>query len=75
MANKVTCELFIAINEEGDWSVATDESDALSTLQDEQGGYQCRVVKVSVKIEPPVMAETEIDVPAEAVHIAEGKVA
>jgi hypothetical protein len=66
MANKVTCELFVALNEDGDWVVTDDESTALEKLAEDQGGYHARVVKVVVRVAPPVMAEASIDVPDEA---------
>jgi hypothetical protein len=66
MADKVSCEVFIAMNEEGDWVVTNDESEALSKLAEEMGGYHGRVVKVTIRMAPPVMTETECDVPDEA---------
>jgi hypothetical protein len=61
-----TCEIFIAINQDGDWIVTDDETSALETLSLEQGGHHARVVKVKVKVSPPVMAEAEIVIPDEA---------
>jgi hypothetical protein len=66
MTNRVNCEIFIAMNEEGDWIVTHDESDALNQLSNDVGGYQARVVKVTVTMAPPVMAEAEIEIPEEA---------
>jgi hypothetical protein len=63
---KTTCEIYLAMNEDGDWIVTHDESEALSKLAEDAGGYQARVVKLTVKIAPPVMTEAEIDVPGEA---------
>lgn len=57
------CELWIAMNEDGDWIVTTEESDALSDLIENQGGYYARVVKVIVRMTPPVVPETTVDVP------------
>lgn len=62
----IDVELFVAMNEEGDWVVVTDESQALTELGEQQGGYHARVVKVTVKMRPPVMTETAIEVPDEA---------
>ena len=69
--NKVSCEIFLAINEDGDWIVTTDESEALSKLAEDQGGYQGRVVKIVAKMAPPALIETTIDVPDEAGTTAE----
>ena len=66
MTTKETCEIFIAMNEDGDWIVETEESQALSKLAEDCGGYQARVIKVTVKMSPPVMTEAEIEVPDEA---------
>lgn len=66
MADKIDCELWIAMNEGGDWIVISDESEALSELGEQQGGYQARVVKITVKMSPPVMSEAEVTVPDEA---------
>lgn len=63
---QVEIELFIAMNEEGDWIVETDESEALSNLAENQGGYHGRVVKLKVKMTPPKCAEIEVAVPEEA---------
>ena len=53
MAEKVTCEIFIAMNEDGNWIVESEESEALSKLAEDQGGYHARVVKITVKMTPP----------------------
>lgn len=66
-----TCALYIAMNEERDWIVCSDESEALSTLASDCGGYHARVVKVTVRMSPPVMDETTVDVPDEAGHQVE----
>jgi hypothetical protein len=66
MSEKIECTVFIAMNEDGDFVVVTDESDALSTLNDDVGGYSARIVKVVVKMTPPTMTEATVDVPDEA---------
>jgi hypothetical protein len=68
-----TCEIYLAMNEDGDWIVETDESDALSKLADDVGGYHGRVVKIIVKMSPPVMTEAEVTVPDEAGEIVEAE--
>lgn len=55
-----TCEIFLAMNEHGDWVTEYDESDALTKLQEDQGGYHCRIVKVVVHMTPPVMHTAEV---------------
>jgi hypothetical protein len=66
MTDKVTCEIYIAMNEDGDWVVSTDESEALTDLTSDAGGYEARIVKLTVKMAPPVMIEAEVEVPDEA---------
>jgi hypothetical protein len=61
-----TIELFVAINEDSGWVVCTDESEALEKLAEDEGGYHARVVKLIVKMSPPIMTEAEITVPDEA---------
>jgi hypothetical protein len=63
---KIDCEIYIAMNDDGGWIVTTDDSQALSTLAENEGGWLARVVKVTVKMTPPVMAEATADVPDEA---------
>jgi hypothetical protein len=66
MTDKKTCEIYVAMNEDGDWIVETDESEALSKLAEDCGGYHARVVKLTVKMAPPKMAEAVVEVPDEA---------
>jgi hypothetical protein len=74
--SQVTCEIFLAMNEDGDWIVETDESEALSKLAEDAGGYQARVIKITVKMSPPVMAEAEVTIPdddGKVVQIEQGE--
>lgn len=66
MTKKIEVELFIAINEDGDWVVNSDESEVLGQLAEDCGGYQAKVVKVKLSIAPPVMEEVQADVPESA---------
>lgn len=61
-----TAEVFIAMNEDGDYVVVADESDALTKLGEDVGGYQGRVVKITVKMMPPKLTEAEVTVPDDA---------
>jgi hypothetical protein len=63
---KINCEIYLAMNEDGGWIVTNDEGEALSALAENEGGWLARVVKVTVKMAPPVMAEATVDVPDEA---------
>jgi hypothetical protein len=62
----VDITFFVAVNEDGDFSVCSDESDALETLANEQGGYNARVIAVTLKgVELPRTVAVEIQTPAE----------
>lgn len=62
----ISCEIFIAMNEDGGWVVGNDESEMLSKLGDDEGGYHARIVKVVVNMDPPKMDEVTVEVPATA---------
>lgn len=64
--NQIEIEIFVAMNEGGGWIVTNDESDALTILSEDEGGYQARVLKLKVKMAPPKMDEVEVTVPDEA---------
>lgn len=71
MRNTTNIELWVAINEDGDFSVTTDESNALETLANEQGGYHARVIKIELNnVELPGQDVVTIDAPS-----AQGSVA
>lgn len=63
MTDKVSCEIYIAMNEDGGWIVTSDEGDALGQLVENEGGYQARVAKVTVNMAPPSMTEIMLNVP------------
>jgi len=63
---KTTVEIFIAMNEDGDFVVVKEESEALEQLASDCGGYQARVVKLTVKMSPPQATEATVNVPDEA---------
>lgn len=45
----IDIDLFVAVNEEGDYIVCTEESDAIETLANEQGGWHARVIAIRLK--------------------------
>jgi hypothetical protein len=62
----VDITFYVAVNEDGDFAVCTEESDALETLANEQGGYNARVIAVTLKgVELPRTVEVEIQAPPE----------
>lgn len=66
MTKSIDCEIWIAMNEDGDWSVSVDEDDALPELATQQGGYAARVVKITVTMSAPVITEASVTVPDDA---------
>jgi hypothetical protein len=68
MADKVKCELWVAINEDGDYVVSTaDSAEALSDLIENWGANAARVVKLTALIRPPAVEDAEVvDVTDEA---------
>jgi hypothetical protein len=66
----IDCEVYLAMNEDGGWIVTNDESDALTQLSENEGGYQARVVKVTVKMTPPKMTEATVTIADDAGKIA-----
>lgn len=58
MQDKIPCQLWIAMNECGDWIVSAEsDSDAAERLVEEQGGAQCRVARIEIRMRPPVDCE------------------
>jgi hypothetical protein len=57
--NKITIELCVAMNEDGDYAVDTWEAkdNAVEHLRQYYGFTACRLVKLAVAIRPPVAAE------------------
>ncbi len=66
MTDKVQCEFYLAVNEDGGFIVCKDEEDALTKLGEDEGGYHARVVKITAKLTPPQATEAEIDISDEA---------
>jgi hypothetical protein len=67
MAEKVEVDVYISMNEEGGYSVATEAEDAAQSCAEECGGNQLRTVKLVVTMTPPEqMPEAHVDVPDEA---------
>lgn len=55
-------ELWVAMNEHGDWVVVTEESDALNELAAERGGSVARLIKVSLDMTAPTIDEVNVTV-------------
>ena len=64
---KTTVEIWIALNEDGDYIAHTDgPTEARDQLIDDCGGACVKVVKITAKIAKPEVIDAEIDVPDEA---------
>jgi hypothetical protein len=59
-------EVWIAMNEDGEYVVAKDEDDAVDLFNDECGGISRRMIRLRVTMAPPEVAEIDVDVPHEA---------
>lgn len=60
---KSECEIYLAINEDGGWTVSNDSaSDATEQLVENYGGAMVRVVKITALVTPPVLVEATVDV-------------
>jgi hypothetical protein len=63
MSDKHEIEFFLAINEDGDFEMDTDASDARDRLMENFGGVAIRTVKLTARVRLPVVEEVEIDIP------------
>jgi hypothetical protein len=66
MTDKTLVEIYVALNEEGEYAVDTDEEGASTRLMENSGRFRCRIIKINAKIAPPVLIEADVDVPDEA---------
>jgi len=73
--SRVLLEVWVAVNEEGNYEVGTEEEEAAARLMETHGGYHCRIVKLVVFLNPPAPYETLIEVPNEIGHVVEVKTA
>lgn len=63
---KIIAEIYIAMNECGDYEVGISSEEASDRLIDNGGSEMIRIVKIAAKMTPPAIAETTIDVSDEA---------
>ena len=52
-----TIEIFVAMNEDGDYETGIDDSDARDRLEENWGGASVRIVKLKVTMSPPQVIE------------------
>ena len=63
---KINCEIWIAVNEDGGYSIGMSDDEAITNLTENEGGCMSRLVKITASIAPPKVTEATIDVPDEA---------
>ena len=63
---KNRCSFYLAINEDGDFEVATEADDAATLLADNVGGTQRRVVQIVALVTAPAESVAEVTVPDDA---------
>jgi hypothetical protein len=61
-------EVWIAMNEDGDYEVAKDEDDVVDLWNENVGGLSRRLVKLKITMSAPVITEADVNVPEEAGH-------
>lgn len=59
-------EVWIAMNESGEYEVAADEDDAIERLDQKHGFQLRRLVRLKVVMSPPEVTELDVVVPDEA---------
>ena len=62
----IQADIYIAMNEEGEYEVGTSEEEAGERLVDCHGGYMSRIVRLPVRMAPPkAMEAPAFDIPDE----------
>jgi hypothetical protein len=59
-------EVWIAMNESGEYEVGPDEDAAIERFDDSIGGSMRRLVRLKVAMTPPAVTEVDVSVPDEA---------
>jgi hypothetical protein len=65
--NRISLELWVAVNEKGDYDVGTTEEQAATRLTENQDAH-CRMVKLVVLVTPPSTTEAAIEIPDDVGH-------
>ena len=66
MADKIQIEIWIVMNEDGEYTAATDQDVAREEFDENCGGSARRVVKLNVWMTPPSVIEAEVTVDDDA---------
>ena len=65
MATK-TLEVFLAVDDDGDWYAGTDANEAVDRYNEAFGAKHLRVVKLNVTLTLPEPTEVDVTIPDEA---------
>ncbi len=69
--NRIPLEVWVAVNEKGDYEVGTTEEQAATRSTENQDGCHCRIVKLVVLVTPPATTEVAIEVPDDIGHVVD----
>jgi hypothetical protein len=59
----IAVEVWIAMNESGEYGLGIDAEEASENLTANLGGLSIRLVKIMVKMTPPTHVDTDVNVP------------
>lgn len=69
MAEKKEIEIYIAMNEDGDWAVDKEPGEASETLSYNSGGACIGFAKIKVRMTPPAIVEATAEVADEQIEV------
>jgi hypothetical protein len=67
-------EVWIAMNEAGDYEVGRDEDAAIDRLEETGGGISRRLVRLRVTMAAPVVSSADVSVPDEAGQVVKAEI-
>lgn len=70
-----TCEIWLAMNEAGNYEVGTSDEEANERCVEQNGGLQIRLVRLNATMAPPRVTEVDVTVPDEAGQTVKAEVA
>ena len=65
MTTRQDFEIYVIVNDEGEYSIAKTEADAMAEMRKDLGGTRFRNVKLTVSITLPSLHEVPVSVPHE----------
>lgn len=70
MADKIQIEIWVVMNEDGEYTAASEQSTAVEEFEENFSGAARRLVKLNVWIAPPDVIEAEVTVADDAGTVA-----